>query len=76
MDEEQKLPDFLIRMVDESNELKVKLEALLLFMKGDTFQTLPNVAKQLMEQQAQGMSLYFTALHARITFHSMQIGAL
>ncbi len=55
------------RVVDERNELKVKLTKLNDFRKTDTFNNLPGVDQDLLDAQAEVMGEYIDILDERIS---------
>jgi hypothetical protein len=54
------------RVVDEKNELGVKLEALLKFLQTDLYKSLPEKEKELLYFQSQVMEDYYEVLEQRI----------
>jgi hypothetical protein len=71
-----KLPEFVVRMADELNELDAKRDALKKFMEGESFAKLHAVAKLLMEHQAEAMEQYSKVLSLRICFYAKDAGVI
>jgi len=60
------MQDFQERVVKEKAELDEKLEALCLFCHGRTFETLPLMERERLNQQRHTMTVYSSILGARI----------
>ena len=55
------------RMVTERTELSTKCNALLVFLSGDVFKSLPKEKKDLMHEQYAAMREYLDVLDKRIS---------
>ena len=55
-----------LRVIEEKNELDQKLNALLIFMDGEVFQSLSAIDQSLLVIQSNLMASYSTVLKSRI----------
>lgn len=55
------------RMITERTELSTKCDALLVFLSGDIFKSLPKEKKDLMHEQYAAMREYLDVLDKRIS---------
>ena len=55
------------RMITERTELSTKCDALLVFLSGDVFKSLPKEKKDLMHEQYAAMREYLDVLDKRIS---------
>ena len=58
--------DFKTRLVDEKNQLSIKLDALDSFITSDKFKDVNDVQKALLQVQSTAMNTYLQCLKERI----------
>lgn len=63
----QKLQPFQLRVINERDELKVKVDSLKKFLDADTFENLDNDNKTLLREQFYFMDKYLSTLNKRIS---------
>lgn len=69
------MEDYQLRVVDEKNELGLKLEALDQFLNSENINKVSVVQKRLLKNQYEAMENYYRALDYRIVdfeFHIMK----
>lgn len=66
------IPEFVMRMVEELDELNKRMDKLLEFMGSDEFNTLDKHKRMLVNIQWNAMSIYRSSLKERIDIHAME----
>jgi len=61
------MSDFKIRLVNESEDLKDKLDKLTVFIKSENFNKIDDIQKILLINQQQAMTSYSTILDIRLS---------
>ena len=62
------MEDFKVRLLEERNQLKEKVEKLDLFLESETFEQLDLTLQMLMEDQFYAMEHYLDSLQSRIEY--------